>query len=40
MGIVTSVEVKDKNSDPVIKKVGIITLEDILAQLLHKERDL
>ena len=30
MGIVTSIENQDGDKDPVIKKVGIVTLEDII----------
>lgn len=37
MGIVTQVQNKVGGTDPILKKVGIITLEDIVEELLQEE---
>lgn len=37
MAIITRVEEQEADKDPLIKTVGIVTLEDIMAQLIEKE---
>lgn len=39
MGIVTKVEQKDEQKDPEIKTIGIITLEDIIEEIVEGDEN-